>query len=62
VAPQDDPTLEPQQHVLADGLDRLEPSTVHRLRDARRETARVRALRAHLLADEHSESPGNAME
>src|SRR5205085_6681400 len=57
VAAQDDAALEPEQEVLPDRLDRLEPPTVEALRDARELPARVWRGDLEPLADEQLEPP-----
>ena len=62
VAAQDEPALEPQQEVLADRLDGLEPPAVEAVCDPRQRRARVRRLHSHPLADESLQTPGGAVE
>ena len=55
VAPNDDSSLETQQEMLADRVDRLEHATVDSRRDAGEEPARVRRRRLHPASHEHAE-------
>jgi hypothetical protein len=61
VAPQDDPALEAEQQVLADGLDTLEAATIQPLRDPLHGRPRVRTLDLDPLADENSQAPRYAV-
>ena len=54
MAAQDEPALEAQEEVLADGLDAEEPPPVEALRDAGHPRARMRRLDLEPLADERS--------
>jgi methanogenic corrinoid protein MtbC1 len=62
VAPDDDPALEPQQQVLAGGLDRLETPAVDPLGDVLHRGARMRRLGRHPLPHQHLEPPRGAGE
>jgi hypothetical protein len=62
VAAQDEPALEPEQQVLSDRLDRLEPSPVQALRDPRRRGARMGRLDREGLADKHLQALRRAMQ
>ena len=62
VAPHGDAAFEPEQQVLPDRLDALEPATVDRLRDAGDEPARMRRRGRQAEPDERLESRGRAME
>ncbi len=57
MAPDDDASLEAEQEVLPDGLDRLEHAAVDARRDAGRLRARVGRLDLEPLADERLEPP-----
>ena len=61
MAPHDDPAFEPEQQMLADGLDRLEHAPVDALRDTGRLAARVRRLDLEALPDERLQAAGSAM-
>jgi hypothetical protein len=62
MAAKDDAAVEVQEHVLADRIDALEHASIDCSRDARREAARIRALRLEPLADENLEASGDAVE
>ena len=63
VAPDDEPALEPEQEVLPDRLDRLEPtSRAEALRDARHLGLRMRRLDLDDLSHERLEPTRRAME
>src|SRR5437763_4775116 len=62
MAPQDEPSLETQEEVLADGLDGFERSPVELLREAFQRRARVRRLHLDPLADERLEAARRAVE
>ena len=61
MAPHDDPAFEPEQEMLADGLDRLEHAPVDALRDTGRLAARVRRLDLEPLPDERLQAAGSTM-
>ena len=62
MASYDHRTLEAQEQVLPDGIDRLEPATVDPRRDARDLTSRIRALGLDAHADEYLQTAGCTME
>ena len=53
---------EPEQQVLAAGLDRLEEAAVQALGDSGRARPRTRCLDAHALPDERLETAGGAVQ
>ena len=61
MAPHDDPAFEPEQQMLADGLDRLEHAAVDALRDTGRLGARVRRIDLESLPDERLQAAGRTM-
>jgi hypothetical protein len=62
VRAQDDAALEAEHEILADGLDRLEPSSVELLGDTLGLGARVRRFDFEGLADQHLEPARGSME
>ena len=62
VTAQDEPVLEAQEEVLADGLDLHELAPVEPLGDAGQARARMRRLDLELLADEHLQVARRPME
>jgi hypothetical protein len=52
MTPHDDPSFEPEQEMLADGLDRLQHPPVDAFRHAGRPAARIRRLDLQPLSDE----------
>src|SRR5919202_619588 len=62
VAPQDEPTLETQQQVLADGLDALEPTSLETRAELLHSRAGMRRLDLKLLPDEHLQAARGAVD
>jgi hypothetical protein len=62
VAPENDPSLEGEQEVLADCLDREQPAPVEPLGQALRGRLRVRCLDRDTLTHEHLEPARRAVE
>ena len=61
VAPQHEPALEAQQHVLADRFHRLEQPAVEALGEPFDRRPRMRRLHLHALAGEHLQPPRRPM-
>jgi hypothetical protein len=62
VAAQDEPAFEPEQQVLSDRFDRLQPPSVERRRREGRGRARVRRLDRDALPDEHLQLASGAVQ
>jgi hypothetical protein len=62
MAAQDEPALEAEQEVLANGLDAFQAPAVELLGDTGRPRPWIRAFDLDRLADEHLEASSGAME